>query len=124
MFGENDFFPIIWAIICIIVVLAMSYWVTKYVAGRDVFRGTAAQRNNRKIQVLAQEGIGREQRIALISVGDRYFLLGITTNNISMLAEMTKEEAALWKADPEQAQKENPSFMEAFKDVLKQKTRR
>ena len=122
MQGDHDWFLIVWAIICIVVVLGMSYWVTRFVAGRSSF---GIRRGGKQIEILAQEAIGRDQRLAVARVGEKYFILGIAANHISLLAELTKEDAAFWEAHPEQTTNpEPPSFMEAFKDVLKQKTRR
>ena len=122
MQGDHDWVLIVWAVICIVVVLGMSYWVTRFVAGRSSF---STRRGGKQIEILAQEAIGRDQRLAVARVGEKYFVLGIAANQISMLSELSKEEAAYWEAHPEQTSNpENPSFMEAFKDVLKQKTRR
>ena len=122
MLGDYDWFLIVWAVICIVVVLGMSDWVTRFVAGRS---GFGTRRGGKQIEILAQEPIGRDQRLAVARVGEKYFILGIAANHISLLSELSKEDTALWEAHPEQTSNpENPSFMEAFKDVLKQKTRR
>ena len=122
MLGDHDWFLIVWAVICIVVVLGMSYWVTKFVAGRS---GFGTRRSGKQIEILAQESIGRDQRLAVARVGEKYFVLGIAANNISLLTELDKDAAALWEAHPQSpSTPENPSFIEAFQDVLKQKTRR
>ena len=122
MLGDHDWFLMVWAVICIVVVLGMSYWVTKFVAGRS---GFGTRRGGKQIEILAQESIGRDQRLAVARVGEKYFVLGIAANNISLLTELDKDAAALWEAHPETPSNPgNPSFIEAFQDVLKQKMRR
>ena len=74
---------------------------------------------------MAQLPLGREQKLIVAQVGERFFLLGVTASEISMLAEFTAEEAAFWREWVETAEKrETPSFREALNTVLRQRGRR
>ena len=72
------------------------------------------------MEALDQLPLGRDQRVVLVRAGERFLLLGATPAGISLLAELTKEEAASWKREAE----ERPGFQEALMTVLSQKKRR
>ncbi len=120
----HDWFLLVWAIVCIVVVVGMSYWVTRFVAGKGLLRG-AGSRGGGQIKVLSQELIGKDQRLVLARAGDRYFLLGVTPNAITMLSEFSEEEMARVTADAqEHATQEPTGFFEAFSQVLKERKQR
>ena len=112
---------LLWLLVSVAVVLGLAYWFTRYAAGRG-FLGPGLR--GQGMEILAQLSLGREQRLALARVGERYFLLGVTSGGISLLAEFTKEEAALWLERPETLDGRPPSFREALQTVLQQKRRR
>lgn len=74
------------------------------------------------MEVLDRLPLGRDQSVVLARVGERYLLLGAGTAGITLLAELTAEEAASWK--PPETAGERPGFKEAFLTVMKQKGRR
>ena len=122
---DNDWFLIVWAIVCIVVVLGMSYWVTRFVAGRGLLKGGIGRSGSGQIKVVEQYMLGRDQRLVVVQVGEKHYLLGITANNISMLSEIEWDPTK--GLDDEllaQAAKERPAFREAFFDALRQRTRR
>ena len=112
-------------ILSIVVILGMAYWVTRLMAGNRTFRQLGGKRSGKQMEILTQLTIGRDQRLAVARVGKQYFLLGVTANQISLLSEISAEDAAAWEAPSEEgAEAQPPLFREAFMDVLKQKTRR
>lgn len=125
MFEGNDWFLILWAVVCVVVVLGMSYWVTRYLAGSGLLKAKLGRSGTGKIKVVEQQMIGRDQRLVVVRVGETHYLLGVTANNISMLSEIpwdavdgAGEEAILQETEGK------PAFREAFFDALRQKTRR
>lgn len=80
---------------------------------------------NDQLLVLAQTPIGKDQRLAVIRAGTRYFVVGITAQNISMLAELSEDEAALWQES--RSGKEHvqaPAFHQAFMDAFQKRKKR
>ena len=73
------------------------------------------------MEALDRLPLGRDQSVILARVGERYLILGATPAGISLLAELTAEEAAAWKrpAGPEKS-----GFQEALTTIMKQKGRR
>ena len=117
----RDWFLIIWALVCIVVVLGMSYWVTRFVAGKSMSYGGLARRSGNRIQILAQEMLGKEQRLVIAQVGERYFLLGVAPQNISMLAELSRDEVAQAENEGIQNVSGEPSFLNALSGAWKEK---
>jgi flagellar biosynthetic protein FliO len=89
---------LLWVVICVAVVLALAYWVTKYVAlhGRaGVYNKTE---NGGEFVLLSRLALGKDQQLAVVRVGERCYLLGVTAAQITLLAELTPEEAASWQS--------------------------
>lgn len=118
--GVNPIFSLLWMVLCVVVIAVLAYLATKYVAGRG---GAFGLRMGTGLEILAQLPLGREQKLLVARAGERYFLLGVTASKISILAEFTAEEAALWREGAEK-ERENPSFRQALNTVLRQKERR
>ena len=120
---EDSVWPsLLWMLLCIALITGAAYWVTRYMAGKGalaVFGGGAGH----EMELLDQLALGREQRLMLARVGERFFLLGVTAGEISALAEFTAEEAALWKREQGETS-QSPSFREALRLTLKNRGRR
>lgn len=99
--------------------LFLAYWFTKYVAGRG-FAGGAGGKATGELCVLAQLGLGKGQRLLVIRLGQRCLLLGVAAESISLLTELTEEEAALWTQGA-QAAPQSPAFLEAMRNIMSQK---
>ncbi len=125
MLSGNPLFSLLWMMICVVAIIALAYWFTKYVAGRGGLGAFGPLRAGGGLEVLAQLPLGREQKLVVVQAGERFFLLGVTASKVSMLAEFTAEEAALWRENTERESKsETPSFRQALDTVLRQKGRR
>ncbi len=115
----NHIFSLLWLLVCVLVIIVLAYWFTRYVAGRGggmlgVSGGTD------RFKVLCRLSLGREQSAALVRAGERYFLLGVAASSVSLIAELSQEEAQALYAPPP-GQTAPPSFGEALRTVLKQK---
>lgn len=120
MLRDNIAASFLWLIISVVLIIGMAYWVTRYVAGRGGF-GVLGPLAAGRLEILAQLTLGRDQRLVVARAGERCFLLGVAAGSITMLAEFTAEEAALWR---EQAgEKAAPAFREALNTILRQKGR-
>lgn len=120
---DSIWLSLLWVLVCVVVIIALAYWFTKYVVGRGAFNGLGMSGGTERFKVLARLNLGRDQMLVLVQAGERYFLLGVTAGAISTLAEYTQEEAAAWRSAQEQ-QPAPPSFGEALRTVLQEKRRR
>ena len=98
-------------------ITGLAYWFTKYVLGKKQF----GMKKMDGLEVLAAMNVGKSQRIAVIRAGNRYFLIGLTEQNITKISELTEEEVSCWTE--KQPEEKNPSFGEAFREQLEKKLR-
>ena len=116
--GLSSLFSLIWLLICVLVVVVLAWLVTRYVAGRGGMIGGSG--GSERFKVLSRLSLGREQSVILVKAGEKYLLLGVTASGISLLKELTQEEAeAIYALPPDQPAP--PSFGEALRTVFKQK---
>lgn len=120
--GGNTWLSLLWVAVCVAAILVLAYWFTRYVAVREV-PGTQSFRESEQFKVLSRLALGREESLALVRAGERYFLLGITHAGISNLAEFSGEEAEGW-LNAQAAQPAPPSFREAVQLVLGKQQRK
>lgn len=117
--GGSTWLSLLWVAVCVVVILVLAYWFTRYVAVRG-FPGAQSFRESEQFKVLSRLALGREESLALVRAGERYFLLGITPTGISNLAEFSREEAEGW-LNAQEAQPAPPSFRDAVQQVLEQR---
>ena len=116
--GLSSLFSLIWLLVCVLVVVVLAWLFTRYVAGRGGMIGVSG--GSERFKVLSRLPLGREQSAVLVKAGEKYLLLGVTPSEISLLRELTAEEAeAVYALPPDQPAP--PSFGEALRSVLKQK---
>lgn len=80
-----------WRVIATFIIVAfiiyLSYLASKYL-GRGMSRGS----NSRYMRMIDQLTLGQDRHIAVIQVGGRYLLVGVTAGQISILSEIKDEE--------------------------------
>lgn len=96
----------------VVLVLVLAWWATRCV-GRQ---WTGLRQSGGDFAVLRQMSVGRNERLALVQMGGRCFLIGITTGGISLLTELTPEEA-----EPFQSEGVEPGLASGFLDILQKK---
>ena len=119
----NEWLSLLWVIVCVILIIGLAYWSTKFLAGRGRLGAFGAAKGTEQFKVLAKLTLGKEQMLALVQAGERFFLLGVTPSAISTLAEFSQEEAGSW-LDKQEGQPVPPSFREALQKVLQQRRQR
>ena len=78
-------------------ILFLAHWATKLLAVREL-PGT---RNLEELCVVRQIPVGRGERIVLLRLHERFLLLGTAQGSVTVLAELTAEEAEPWRKTPE-----------------------
>ena len=118
MGGLGSLLSRVWMLVCVLAVIVLAWLFTRYVAGRGGIIGASG--GSERFRVLARLSLGREQSTVLVKAGEKYLLLGVTPSGITLLKELTPEEAeAVYALPPDQPPP--PSFGEALRTVLKQK---
>jgi flagellar protein FliO/FliZ len=126
MLGDSALLSLLWVLVCVVVILGLAYWVTRYLAAADRRGLFGKSKGTDHLAVLSRLTLGKDQQLVLIRAGDRYLLLGVTTAQMTSLAEFTKEEAESWQMENDQPpdDQQPPSFGQALHSVLQQKGRR
>lgn len=108
----------------VVAVLVLAWLFTRYLAGRTPGMTRFFQGRDGKLRLLERLPLGREQYLAVIQTGETYLLLGVTGSQISLLRELSAQEAEAWdhraeapSAGPEAA----VPFREALREVWKQR---
>ena len=116
---DSPWVSLLGMLIAIVVVVGLAYWFTRLV-GKGRIPTFGMSRRDENLSVLAQMQIGKDQRLAVVQAGERYLLIGVTAQNISLLTELTAEEAARWLPErKEEGDGQPPTFKQAFMDSLR-----
>lgn len=68
-------------------VLALTYLTTRWMAGCQKERG-----NNRNLRVIESMGIGNGNLLSIVQAGDKYLLVAVGKDKVTMLMQLDKEE--------------------------------
>lgn len=99
------FFQMLTLLFIFIVILALTYFTTKFIAGYQ--KGKGVERN---IEVIETHKITSNKYIQIIRAGDKYFAVGVGKDEIHMLTEIEPEKLRL--ASEEAAA--SPGFKDFF----------
>ena len=121
---DNSFFPLVWLLVCAVLIMGLAYLFTRYVVGRSI-PGFMPGTQRGMMTILSQQPLGKDRQIILVQVGERFFLLGNAASGISLLAEFTPEEIDAWREKERQMGEDGRrSFAQSLQEVLKQRGRR
>ena len=122
----EEILSVLWVLVCTVAVLALCYYVTRRLTRLPALsRYAVGIPREGRLEVLARVPLGKDQSLVVAAVGKRCFLLGCAAGSISLLTELTEEEAAAWTTRREEKNStEQTSFRDAMGKLLKQKTRR
>lgn len=86
------------------VVLAAIAVISRLVKGRGGRIGVSLGRRPALINVVGRQALGKGISLAVVKIGERAFLLGVTPNSVRQLSELSAEELS----DPEPAEPASP----------------
>ena len=122
----EEILSVLWVLVCTVAVLALCYYVTRRLTRLPALsRYAVGIPREGRLEVLARVPLGKDQSLVVAAVGKRCFLLGCAAGSISLLTELTEEEAAAWTTRREEKNStEQTSFRDAMGEPLKQKVQR
>ena len=85
----EDLFKLIGLLAVFVVVIIACYYVTRLVGTNQL-----AKTKNSNFKILDTYKLGQNQLIAIVEVGTRYFCIGITKENVSLICELSEEDFA------------------------------
>jgi len=80
-----------WRIFATFVIVACIIYLS-YLASKYVGRGMSKGSNSRYMRLIDQLALGQDRYIAVVQVGGKYLLVGVTAGQISILSEVEDEE--------------------------------
>lgn len=118
----GNFWSLLGVLAVIVLILYFAYFATRWIGTHSVPGGAGTLRMGgaEDLRILGQLGVGRNERLVLVRLGERCYLLGVTEHQITLLRELDGEEAAPWLAQGENAPAA-PGFMEVLSETLRRK---
>ena len=87
-------------------ILVACVFTTRFIGGRQMQRG-----RNSNFKPLETYQIAQNRYLQLVQVGTRYFVISVTKENVSLIAEMKEEEISV-------KQESGVGQPKSFKDIL------
>ncbi len=91
-------------------VLAACIFTTRFIAGRQMQRG-----RNSNFKPLETYQIAQNRYLQLVQVGTRYFVISVTKETVSLIAEMKEEEISVRQENGVGSQKSFKEILSEFK---------
>lgn len=88
-------------------IIYLSYLVSKYVG-----KGMNRNGSSHYMRVIDQLMVGQDRYVAVVQAGDRYLLLGVTSQQINLLKELEADDLILLNADTGKGTVKVPEFKE------------
>ncbi len=98
-------------------IIYASYLASKYI-GKGLGRGTGS----RYMRLIDQITLGQDRHMAIVQIGGKYLLVGVTSGQINVLSEVQDEELFPLEPDTEEGVSKIPDFkvmMEKLNDLGK-----
>ncbi|MGE4275663.1 MAG: flagellar biosynthetic protein FliO [Lawsonibacter sp.] len=92
----QDVWSLIGVLLSVVLILLLAYLFTKYIVGRSTLGISAAKNPSGELCVLHRLNIGRGEQLVLVKLHARCLLLAVTSTGISVLTELSQEEAEPW----------------------------
>lgn len=110
---------IIFTFLAAVLIIYLSYIASKYIG-----KGMGKLQDSRYMRLIDQIAVGQDRHIAVLQVGDRYLLVGITAGQINILSEIQEDELLPLSPQPEGQGKKVPdfkSFVDKLSDITKKR---
>ena len=120
---DGHFWSLLGILAVVVLILYLAYVSTKWIGTHGAPGGMGTLRGNggaERFRILAQLGVGRNERLVLVRLDERCYLLGVTEHRITLLRELEGDEAARWLAESESVP-EVPGFLEILSRQARKK---
>lgn len=109
MLSFSDIMNLVWALVGVVLVLFLAYYLTKLYAKKF----STALGNGRQMKVIDRIPVGKGSAIAVIDVAGRQYLVGVCENSITLLSELEEPLPPIRQNDVQQM-----SFLKTMKSVM------
>ncbi len=121
----GNFWSLLGVLAAVILILYFAYAATTWIGTHSVPGGAGGllMNGSGKLRMLGQLGVGRNERLVLVRLNERCYLLGVTEHQITLLRELDENETAEWLAESA-GPSAPPSFMDVLGSALRKKDKR
>jgi flagellar biosynthetic protein FliO len=111
-----SFGSILWPLFAFVMILTAAYFATKYMSRMQFFKRATAN-----LRVLEATSVAPNSTIQIVRVGSRAFLLGVTRDRITFLAELNDEDlsAGTRLSDEQEQSFKTPVPLEKYLSIFK-----
>jgi flagellar protein FliO/FliZ len=89
--GVSDLMPSLWRLFGALLLVVVLIWGTMWIA-RRVLKGRMTGASGSDMRVLDRVFLGPRRSIEVVTVGNRFLVVGVTDQSISMLTELSEED--------------------------------
>lgn len=99
--GVESVLKLIGLIILCVIIIAASYYTTRFVGKRQA--GMTGDSNFKSLDIFR---INQNKYLQLIAVGKRYFVIAVSKDNVQLIAELQEEDITYWRSEKKMSFKE------------------
>lgn len=81
-------------LLCTAAILFLAYWVTRKIG---LSSSTGHWGASSRMRVLDRLPVGTGQALMVVQLGEQCFVVGVSKDHISLIAELTEEQSQLWR---------------------------
>lgn len=119
MLSESPWVSFLGMAISVVIITCLAYLFTKYVVGMKQGMFQSAQKKE-SMRVINQMYLGKNQRLVIVKVMQKYMVLGVTENNVTMIREMEEQEIRPWiEEEDEKGLAGKTDFKKSLIEILK-----
>lgn len=108
----DTFLQLVTVLILFVIVLTITYFTTRWIANYE-----KGKLRNRNIEVIETYKVMTNKYIQIVRTGDKYLVIALGKDDISMLAELEKDQILL--EDTEVSNKSFKEILEKAKNIKK-----
>ena len=101
--GVESVLKLIGLILLCIIIIAASYYTTRFVGKRQA--GMTGDSNFKPLDIYR---INQNKYLQLIAVGKRYFVIAVSKDNVQLIAELQEDDITYWRSEKKMS----------FKDIM------
>lgn len=79
----SDVLPLLGSILAIILILFLTYIASKYISKK-----VPMANNGGNIRIVERMALAQDKFLAVIEISNKYYLIGVSSNNINLLKEL------------------------------------
>ena len=115
-------FSLLGMLAIVVLILILAYWTTRWIGTRGMGGfgpGKTKAGGTGTFRVLGQLSIGRNERLVLVRLQDKCYLLGVTSGSVTLLRELEGDDAREWLS--EEGTPAPPDFLDVLKENLRKR---